>query len=48
MWFFSFEGVHIVNYIDEFLYIKPTLHSWDEAYLIIVNDGLDVLLDSVS
>jgi hypothetical protein len=22
-------------------YIKPTLHPWDEAHLIMVNDGFD-------
>jgi hypothetical protein len=24
--------------IDEFLYIEPSLHPWDETYLIVVND----------
>jgi hypothetical protein len=36
-----------VDYIDGFLYIEPTLHPWDEAYLIIVNDGFDAFLDVV-
>ena len=27
MWFFFFEFVYIVDYVSEFLYIKPTLHS---------------------
>jgi hypothetical protein len=45
--FFSFEFVYIVNYINGFSYIMPTLHPWDEAYLIVVNDGFDVYLDSV-
>jgi hypothetical protein len=26
---------------------EPILHPWDEAYLIMVNDGFDVFLDSV-
>ena len=25
----------------------PFLHSWNEAYLIMVNDGFDVFLDSI-
>jgi hypothetical protein len=33
-----------VNYFDEFLYIEPCLHSCDEAYLIMENDGFDVFL----
>ena len=47
MCFFPFEFVYIVNYINRFSYIKPTLLLWDEAYLIMVNDGFDVFLDSV-
>jgi hypothetical protein len=27
-WFFSFEFVDIVDYIDGFLYIEPSLHPW--------------------
>jgi hypothetical protein len=26
---------------------EPSLHPWDEAYLVMVNDLSDVLLDSV-
>ena len=44
---FVFEFVYIVNYIDGFLYIKPSLHLWDEAYLVMMNDRFDVFLDSV-
>ena len=44
---FFFEFVYIVDYINGFLYIKPTLHPWDEAYLIIVNDGFNGSLDSI-
>jgi hypothetical protein len=50
MWvffFLSFEFVYIVDYVDGFPYIEPSLHPWDEAYLIMVNDGFDVFLDSV-
>ena len=47
MWFFVFEFFYIVDYIDEFPYIKPSLHPWDEAYLIIMEYRFDVFLDSV-
>jgi hypothetical protein len=46
--FFVFEFVYIVDYVDEFLYIKPSLHPWDSAYLVRIDDGFDVFLDSVS
>jgi hypothetical protein len=44
---FFFEFDYIVDYISGFLYIEPTLHPWDEAYLIMMNEGFDVFLDSV-
>jgi hypothetical protein len=44
---FSLEFVYIVDYINGFSYIKPILHSWNEAYLTMVNDGFDVVLDLV-
>ena len=44
---FFFESVYIVDYVNGFYYIKPTLHPWDEAYLILVNNGFDVFLDLV-
>ena len=47
MWFVYFEFVYEVAYIDGFPYIEPSLHSWDEAYLIVVNDHFDMFLDSV-
>jgi hypothetical protein len=37
----------MVNYIAGFLYIESSLHSWDEADLIMLDDVLDVFLDSV-
>jgi hypothetical protein len=46
MWFFFFEFVCLVDYIDGFPYIESSLHFWDEAYLIMVN-YFDVFLDSV-
>jgi hypothetical protein len=45
--FFPFEFVYVVDYIDGFLYIEPSVHPWNEAYLIVVNDHFDVFLDSV-
>jgi hypothetical protein len=45
--FFFFEFVYIVDYIDGFTYIEPSLHPWDEAYLIMMDDHFDVFLDSV-
>ena len=42
---FVFEFVYIVDYVDGFPYIKPSLHPWDEAYLL-TDDRFDVFLDS--
>ena len=33
--------------MDGFPYIEPSLQSWDEAYLIVVNNYFDVFLVSV-
>jgi hypothetical protein len=44
---FFFEFVYIVDYVNRFSYVKPTLHLWDEAYLIVVNDSFNVFLDLV-
>jgi hypothetical protein len=43
-----FEFVYILEYIDEFSYIKPTLHPWNETYSVRIDDCFDVFLDSVS
>jgi hypothetical protein len=37
---FFFVFVYTVDYIDGCPYIEPSLHSWNEAYLIVVNDRL--------
>ena len=37
---FVFEFVYIMNYIDGFPNFKPSLHPWDEAYLIMMDDCL--------
>ena len=44
---FVFEFVYIVDYIDGFLYIKPFLNAWDVAYLVMMDNRFDVVLDSV-
>ena len=44
---FFFEFVYVVDYVDGFLFIELSLHPWDETYLIMVNDHLDVFVDSV-
>jgi hypothetical protein len=41
---FVFQFVYIVDYVDVFSYIVPSLYPWDEAYLIVV---IDVFLHSV-
>ena len=45
---FVFEFVYIMDYIDGFPYIKPSLHHCDEAYLIMMDGRFDVFLDSIS
>jgi hypothetical protein len=47
VFFFSFEFVYIEDYIDGFPYIEPSLHPWDEAYLIMMDDCFDVFLDLI-
>jgi len=43
----QYKIFYIVDYIDEFPYIEPSLHPWDEAYLIMMDDLFDVFLDLV-
>ena len=47
MWFFFFKFVYMMDYIDGFLYTELHLHPWDEAYLIMADNILDVYLNSV-
>jgi len=42
-----FAFVYIVNYVDGFLYMGLSLHPWDEAYFILMDDHFDMFLDSV-
>jgi hypothetical protein len=44
---FVFASVNVVYYIYWFAYVEPPLHSWDEAYLVVVYDLFDVLLNLV-
>jgi hypothetical protein len=44
---FVFVSVNVVYYIYRFSYVEPPLHPWDEAYLVVVNNLFDVLLNSV-
>ena len=35
-----------MDYVDAFPYIKTSLHPWNEANLIMMDDCFDVFLDS--
>jgi hypothetical protein len=37
-----------MDYLDVFLYIKPSLHRWNKTYLVRMDDSFNVFLDSVS
>ena len=39
-----FLFVNMIDYIDEFSYGELSLHPWDEAYLIMMDDVFDVFL----
>jgi hypothetical protein len=45
--FFYLEFVYIVVYVNGFPYIEPSLHPWDESYLIMMDDHFDVFLNLV-
>jgi hypothetical protein len=47
MKFFFLEFVYIVYYFDGFSYIELSLLLRNEAYLIVMDVGFDVLLDLV-
>ena len=42
-----FNYFYVVDYIDGFPYVEPSLHPWDEAYMILVNYSFGAFLDSV-
>jgi hypothetical protein len=37
---FVFEFVYIMDFVDGFPYIKPSLYPWDEAYMVMMDDHL--------
>ncbi|KAL6089702.1 hypothetical protein STEG23_029694 [Scotinomys teguina] len=50
--YFIFPGIctlslfiYMVYYIDRLLYVEPSLHLWDKAYLVMVDNVFDVFLD---
>lgn len=47
MFFYSKFVVYMLNYIYCFSYTEPSLHLWDEAYFIMVDDHFDVFLELV-
>jgi hypothetical protein len=44
---FVFASIDVLYYIYSFVYDEPSLHPWDEANLVMVDDLSDVLLDLV-
>ena len=42
---FFFVFAHKEDYVGGFLYIESSLHPWDEAYLIMLDDCVVVFLD---
>ncbi|KAL6088092.1 hypothetical protein STEG23_028949 [Scotinomys teguina] len=43
----EYKFIYMVYYIDRLSYVEPSLHLWDKAYLIVVNNVFDVFLESV-
>ena len=43
---FLFQFVYMVDHIDRFSYVTPSLQPRDEAYLVMVDDLSHVFLDS--
>jgi hypothetical protein len=44
---FVFASINVLYYIYRFVYVEPSLHPWDEANLVMLNDLSDVLLELV-
>jgi hypothetical protein len=42
---FFFQFAYMMDYIDMFFCVEQSLHLWDEAHLIKVDNILDVFLD---
>ena len=45
IWFFFLLFIYMMDYIDRFACVEPALPLWDEANLIMMDDGSDVFLD---
>ena len=43
---FLFQFAYIVDHVDRFPYVEPSLQPRHEAYLFMVDDLSDVFLDS--
>ncbi|KAL6084466.1 hypothetical protein STEG23_037945 [Scotinomys teguina] len=39
--------IYMVYYVDRLSYVEPSLHLWDEVYLVMVDNVFDVFLESV-
>ena len=39
--------VDVVDYVDGFSSVVPSLHPWDESHLVMVYDPFDAFLNSV-
>ncbi|KAL6082031.1 hypothetical protein STEG23_029416, partial [Scotinomys teguina] len=39
--------IYMVYYIDRLSYVEPSLHLWDKAYLVMVDNVFDVFLESI-
>ena len=44
---FVFGSVYVMDYIYRLTYVEPAMHPRDEAFLIMMNKLLDLLLHSV-
>ena len=44
---FIFQFVDVVYYFDWFVDIEESFHPWDKAYLVMMYDLFNMLLDSV-
>ncbi|KAL6086478.1 hypothetical protein STEG23_033768 [Scotinomys teguina] len=43
--FVSGQFIYMVYYIDRLSYVEPSLHLWDKAYLVMVNNVFEMFLD---
>jgi hypothetical protein len=48
IFFFVFEFVYIIDYIDGFPNIKPSLHPWNETYLVRIDYCFNAFFDLFS